>query len=58
MEEDPGPFVVSPYVTAELDYLVATRRGTAAELAVLGELAGGAYELAVLDAKTCDWLAR
>jgi predicted nucleic acid-binding protein len=40
------PLVVSPYVVAELDYLVATRVGTTAELAVLDELAGGAYYLA------------
>jgi len=44
------PVVVSPYVVAELDYLVATRVGVDAELAVLAELAGGAYELAQLDA--------
>lgn len=44
------PLVVSPYAIAELDYLVATRYGVAAELAVLGELAGGAWELAALDA--------
>jgi uncharacterized protein len=40
------PLVVSPFVIAELDYLVATRLGVRAELAVLQELAGGAYELA------------
>ncbi len=40
--------VVSPYVIAELDYLVATRIGVDAELAVLDELSGGAYELASL----------
>jgi len=38
--------VVSPYVVAELDYLLATRLGRQAELAVLQELAGDAYELA------------
>ena len=38
--------VVSPYVLAELDYLVGTRVGVDAELAVLRELAGGAWELA------------
>ncbi|MCV7193694.1 PIN domain-containing protein [Mycolicibacterium brumae] len=38
--------VVSPYVVAELDYLVATRIGVEAELAVLRELSGGAWELA------------
>ncbi|WP_034269844.1 PIN domain-containing protein [Haloechinothrix halophila] len=37
--------VVSPYVVAEVDYLVATRVGAAAELAVLRELSGGAWEL-------------
>jgi predicted nucleic acid-binding protein len=45
-----GPFVVSPFVLAELDYLLATRRGVQAELAVLGELASGAWELPHLDA--------
>lgn len=44
------PLVVSPYVVAELDYLVATRLGVVAEVAVLDELAGGAYDLASLDA--------
>ena len=37
---------VSPYVLAELDYLVGSRIGVDAELAVLAELAGGAYVLA------------
>ncbi|NIJ12470.1 hypothetical protein FHU38_002814 [Saccharomonospora amisosensis] len=37
--------VISPYVVAELDYLVATRVGVEAELAVLRELSGGAWEL-------------
>ena len=43
--------VVSPYVVAEVDYLVATRKGVDAELAVLAELSGGAYELATTDAE-------
>lgn len=37
--------VVSPYVVAEVDYLVATRVGVDAELAVLRELSAGAWEL-------------
>lgn len=41
-----GPLVVSPYVVAELDYLVATRHGVGPELAVLDELRNGAWELA------------
>lgn len=43
--------VVSPYIVAEVDYLVATRIGVAAELAVLTELSSGAWELATLDAR-------
>jgi uncharacterized protein len=48
------PLVVSPYVVAELDYLVASRVGVDAELAVLDELAGGAYELAQLDSSDLE----
>jgi len=44
------PMVVSPYVIAELDYLVATRAGVEAELGVLRELGSGAYVLPGLDA--------
>jgi uncharacterized protein len=45
------PLVVSPYVVAELDYLVASRLGVAAELAVLRELAGGAWDLPAIVAE-------
>lgn len=41
--------VVSPFVLAELDYLVSTRLGVDAELAVLEEVAGGAYVLPTWD---------
>src|SRR5262249_56443518 len=41
--------VVSPFVLAELDYLVGTRIGVHAETAMLRELAGGAYHLATID---------
>jgi len=44
------PLTVSPYVVAELDYLVGSRLGVAAEQAVLGELAGGAWDLPAIDA--------
>lgn len=44
------PLVVSPYVVAELDYLLATRVGVEAEIAALTELAGGAYHLPGLGA--------
>ena len=45
LERNDRLMVVSPYVVAEVDYLVAKRLGVEAELAVLAELAGGAYEL-------------
>lgn len=50
IEADHGPFVVSPYVLAELDYLLATRRGVREEIAALTELSGGAWELPACDA--------
>jgi predicted nucleic acid-binding protein len=50
--------VVSPYVVAEIDYLLATRLGIDAELTVLEELAGGAYELAQMDADDLGEAAR
>jgi predicted nucleic acid-binding protein len=49
--------VVSPYVVAELDYLVATRVGIDAELAVLRELSGGAWELAGFGASELEQAA-
>lgn len=44
-----GLLIVSPYVMAEVDYLVATRHGVNAELSVLDELTGGAWELVGFD---------
>ncbi|HYU04470.1 MAG TPA: PIN domain-containing protein [Jatrophihabitantaceae bacterium] len=41
--------IISPYVVAELDHLVATREGVPSELAVLRDLAGGAWTLASFD---------
>lgn len=41
--------VISPFVVAELDYLVLTRAGVTAETEMLGDLTSGAYELAEID---------
>lgn len=49
------PLVVSPFVVAELDYLVGSRLGVQAETQALAELAGGAWDLAAFGA---DDLAR
>ncbi len=45
LRSSPGPFVLSPFVLAEVDYLVATRAGLRHELRLLDEVAGGTYEL-------------
>ena len=50
VDAETDALVVSPYVVAELDYLLATRLGVDAELAVLGELSSGAFDLAQVDA--------
>ena len=39
------PLLVSPFVLAELDYLLATRVSETARMSLLGEIARGAYEL-------------
>ena len=43
------PLLLSPFVLAELDYLVATRVGVRAEIALLDDVASGAYELVPFD---------
>ena len=53
-EHADGVLVVSPYVVAELDYLVATRIGVDAELTVLRELSSGAWHLADFDADNLE----
>ena len=45
LASDSGPFLLSPFVLAELDYLLLDRVGVQAERALLDEVAGGAYEL-------------
>ena len=45
----PPPWVLSPFVLAELDYLLATRVGQPAERALLAEVGRGVYRLEALD---------
>ena len=45
-----GPLVLSPFVLAELDYLIGKLAGVEAQLALLDEVARGAYELATFSA--------
>lgn len=46
-----GPLLLSPFVLAELDYLLATRVGESAQTALLDEVARGAYQLEPFDAE-------
>ncbi len=46
VDEVNGPFLLSPFVLAELDYMLGERHGQAMQLALLDEVAEGAYELA------------
>ncbi|MCC6738476.1 MAG: PIN domain-containing protein [Planctomycetia bacterium] len=45
LEHARGPFVLSPFVLAELDYLLAKNVGAGAQQALLEEVARGAYRL-------------
>jgi len=45
-----APRILSPFVLAELDYLLATRVSRAAEQALLGQVADGVYQLESFDA--------
>jgi uncharacterized protein len=46
IDDSEDSLVVSPYVLAELDYLVATRVSVDAEIVALRELSSGAWDLA------------
>jgi predicted nucleic acid-binding protein len=50
LEAAPPPWILSPFVLAELDYLLATRVGQAAERALLAEVGRGVYRLEAFDA--------
>lgn len=45
LESAQGPLLISPFVLAELDYMISTRMGQEQELALLGEVGRGTYTL-------------
>lgn len=53
-----APFLLSPFVLAELDYLLGTRVGAAAQRALLDEVARGAYRLEPFGAEDVAEAAR
>lgn len=50
LESMAPPWVLSPFVLAELDYLLATRVGQSAERALLAEVGRGVYRLEAFEA--------
>jgi predicted nucleic acid-binding protein len=54
LTEAEGPLVLSPFVLAELDYLVAKLAGELVERELLAEVARGAYRLAEVDARDVE----
>jgi predicted nucleic acid-binding protein len=50
LREARGPLVLSPFVLAELDYLIGKLAGVDAQLALLDEVTRGAYDLATFSA--------
>lgn len=51
LEDEPGPLLLSPFVAAEVDYLLHTRLGAHAARAFLRDVADGAYTLASVSAQ-------
>ncbi len=45
LSDHDGALLLSPFVLAELDYLLSTRVGMSAEVALLGEVGRGTYRL-------------
>ena len=45
-----GPLLLSPFVLAELDYLLSSKVSQAAAIALLDQVAAGAYRLEPMDA--------
>ena len=52
--EAEAPLVLSPFVLAELDYMVAKLAGEPVELELLAEVSRGAYRLADVDSRDVE----
>jgi uncharacterized protein len=46
LRQDSGPLVLSPFVLAELDYMLVSRLGPDQELTLLEDVTAGVYQLA------------
>jgi predicted nucleic acid-binding protein len=51
LDHEPPPYVLSPFVLAELDYLLGHEAGPTAEIGLLRDVAAGSYQLAPFGAE-------
>lgn len=58
LEVEAGALIVSPFVLAELDYLLMSRAGVQAELTLLQDLADDVYQVASFTAWDAEHVAR
>jgi predicted nucleic acid-binding protein len=54
LERDSGPLLLSPFVLAELDYLVTEKYGVTFESSLLREVARGVYDLQPFSGEDVD----
>ena len=57
LDAEVGALIVSPFVVAELDYLLLSRAGVRAELALLGDLASDVYQVAAFTSQDAERVA-
>ena len=58
LDAEAGALVVSPFVLAELDYLLLSRAGVRAELTLLNDLANDVYQVAGFSGQDAERVAR
>jgi uncharacterized protein len=58
LEAEAGALIVSPFVLAELDYVLLSRAGIQAELTLLNDLADGVYQVAAFIPQDAEEVAR
>ncbi len=58
VDAEAGALVVSPFVLAELDYMLLSRAGIRAELTLLEDLADGVYQVAAFTSQDAERVAR
>lgn len=58
LEAEAGALIVSPFVLAELDYMLLSRAGIQAELTLLNDLADGVYQVPAFTPQDAEGVAR